>query len=55
MDSTFELNGKSYQTDKNTLDVLRSVMPSAKFSNDFSAVIAIMSLGQKSGRVKEIA
>ncbi|MEI3803133.1 hypothetical protein V6R85_01305 [Agrobacterium sp. CCNWLW32] len=52
---TFEMNGKSYQTDKDTLEVIRSVMAPAKASNDFSAVIAVMTIGEKYGRIRELA
>lgn len=54
MEATFEMNGKFYVTDKETLSVLRSVMPSAKSSNDFSAVAAIMTLGQMTNRFREV-
>lgn len=55
MTTTFEMNGKSYVTDKATLDVLRSIIPAAKAANDFSAVAAVMILGQQTGRVREVA
>jgi len=51
---TFSLNGKLYKTDKETLKVLRSIMPSAKASDDSSAVIAMMTLGLSAGVIKEI-
>jgi hypothetical protein len=54
MTATFQLNGKSYQTDAETLNVLRSVMPSAKSTGDSSAVQAIMGLGLHSGRIVEV-
>jgi len=53
MTATFEMNGKTYQTDTETLAVLRSVIPSAKAANDFSAVAAIMILGQETGSIVE--
>jgi hypothetical protein len=49
--ATFELNGQSYSTDAETLAVLRSVAPSAKASGDSSAVIAIVELGLRTGRI----
>jgi len=55
MTQTFEMNGKSYSTDKATLEVLRSIIPAAKAANDFSAVAAVMILGQRTGRVVEVA
>lgn len=50
---TFEMNGKSYKTDEETLNVLRSVVPAAKASNDMSAVIFLMDIGQETGRIVE--
>lgn len=55
MQTKFEMNGTIYATDAETLNVLRSVIGSAKSSNDFSAVAAIMILGQQTGRVRETA
>ena len=52
---TFEMNGKGYSTDEETLDLLRKIVPSAKEAVDFSAVTAIMALGLKTGRIKEHA
>ena len=34
----FEMNGKAYRTDPETLNVLRSIVPSAKATGDHSAV-----------------
>lgn len=51
--ATFEMNGLIYRTDHKTLEVLRSIVPSAKKTNDYSAVMAVMSLGLKSGRIIE--
>lgn len=51
----FELNGKTYSTDAETLKVLRVIIPSAKASGDSSAVVAVMALGQMNGRIQEIA
>ena len=51
---TFEMNGKAYQTDKETLELLREIIPKAKQAKDFSAVIAVMDLGEQAGRIKEI-
>jgi hypothetical protein len=48
---TFEMNGKAYSTDPATLEVLRSIVPAAKQANDMSAVIAVMTLGEMSGRI----
>jgi hypothetical protein len=52
--NTFTLNGKTYQTDTETIKVLRSIMPSAKDTGDSSAVIAIITLGEMTGRIKEV-
>ena len=51
---TFEMNGKAYQTDDETLELLRDIVPQAKQAQDFSAVIAVMVLGEQAGRIKEI-
>jgi len=52
--TTFELNGKSYSTDSETLSVLRSIMPTARETGDSSAVIAVMAIGEKTGRITEL-
>lgn len=49
---TFEMNGNAYETDEETLNVLRSIVPPAKASNDFSAVMAVMVLGEATGRIR---
>lgn len=51
---TFEMNGNAYETDAKTLDVLRSIIPPAKAKNDFSAVMAVMEIGEASGRIRLI-
>ena len=55
MQSTFTMTGKTYRTDAETLSVLRSVVPSAKATDDNTAVAAIMFLGLKTGRIVEVA
>lgn len=51
---TFEMNGKGYSTDAETLEVLRSIVPAAKQAGDMSAVIAVMTLGEMAGRIVQI-
>lgn len=51
---TFEMNGKGYETDAETLDVLRSIVPDAKAADDATAVAAVMGLGLAAGRIKEL-
>lgn len=51
--ATFEMNGKTYKTDAETVKVLRMVVPRAKASGDVSAVTAVMGLGLKAGRIVE--
>ncbi len=51
---TFTLNGKTYQTDTETMRVLQSVMPGAKATGDSSAVIAMIELGKMTGRITEV-
>ena len=53
--STFEMDGEAYETDKETLSVLRSIVPSAKDTGDASAVAAVMELGLMNGRIKRMA
>ena len=52
--TTFQMNEKSYETDKETLELLRSLVPAAKKSKDFSAITAVMALGLETGRIKEL-
>lgn len=52
--TTFTLNNKTYRTDAEMLEVLRGVVPSAKESDDGSAVIAVLSLGLMTGRIVEV-
>lgn len=49
----FEMNGKTYSTDEETLKILREIVPCAKETGDSSAVMAIMFLGLKTGRITE--
>jgi len=51
---TFELNGNAYQTDSETLQVLRTLVPSAKATKDSSAVAAVLALGLHTGRITKI-
>lgn len=51
---TFEMNGKGYETDAETLNVLRSIVPAAKQAGDASAVAAVMELGLETGRIREL-
>ena len=55
MTKTFKLNGETYNTDAATLNVLRSIIPSAKRTGDSSAVIAVMELGLATGRIAKEA
>ena len=50
----FEMDGKIYETDKRTIDVLDSIIPSAKKTNDCSAVAVVMTLGLEQKVIKEI-
>lgn len=54
LNQTFELNGTAYRTDLETLEVLRGIVPSAKETQDSSAVMAVIFLGLKTGRIKEV-
>lgn len=54
MKDQFELNGVTYEADADTLAALRSIMPAAKDSSDYSAVTAVMALGLKTGRIGRI-
>lgn len=55
LNQTFEMNGKTFQTDTETLNLLRQVVPCAKIKNDTSAVQAIMFLGLQNYRIREIS
>jgi hypothetical protein len=48
----FELNGTWYETDAETLALLRQIIPSARETGDSSAVIAVMALGEMTGRIR---
>lgn len=52
---TFELNGKTYETDAATLEILRGIIPAAKASGDMSAVFAMLHFGTLAGRIRESA
>jgi hypothetical protein len=49
---TFTMNGKTYETNAQTLEVLLSIVPSAKETGDCSAVAAVMGLGLKRGVIR---
>jgi hypothetical protein len=52
--ATFLLNDRAYETDEETLQVLRGIMPSAKATGDSSAVMALILLGEHTGRIRQI-
>lgn len=54
MQATFEMGGKVYTADAETLEVLCSIIPSAKATGDLSAVGAVMILGLEAGRIVEM-
>jgi len=49
LDKTFEINGGGYYTNTDTADLFRDVMKEAKKTNDYSAAMAIMILGEATG------
>ena len=51
---TFEMNGRAYRTDAETLALLRGIVPAAKASNDPSAVALVMELGLAGGRIVQL-
>lgn len=53
LDKTFEMNSKAYQTDGETLALLRQAVPMAKAGNNKMLSI-LMTLGLKSGCIVEI-
>lgn len=55
MTNKFELNNKQYITDSETINVLRSIMAAAKATGDSTAVMAVMVLGLRVGRIIELA
>ena len=50
----FTMTGKAYSTDLETLETLRSIVPSAKRTGDNTGVAAMMFLGLKVGRIRLI-
>jgi hypothetical protein len=50
---TFKMGPKNFRTDTRTLELLRCLVPSAKKTGDFSAVVAVMVAGKQSGRIVE--
>lgn len=48
------MNGVMYETDKETFDLLKTVVINAKVSGDYSAVAAIMTYGQAIKRIVEM-
>jgi hypothetical protein len=54
LDQTFEMNETGYRTDAETLGWLRKLVPQAKESGDSSAVIAVMVLGEATGRIVKV-
>jgi hypothetical protein len=51
----FTLNGTAYETDAETMEVLRSIMDMAKATNDSSAVMAVIFLGIQAKRISVIS
>ena len=51
--SMFEMNGKPYLSDTETLKVLQSLVPAAVAKDDYSAIAAVMQLGLVTGRIVE--
>jgi len=51
----FELNGESFTTDAETLQVLHSITASARTAGDGSAVQAVVFLGLDTGRIQHAA
>ena len=54
MTKTFEMNGKAYATDADTLNLLRKIVSDGKAANDMSAVSFMMEAGKLGGRIKEL-
>ena len=53
MTKTFEMNGRAYRTDAETLRVLRDQVQRFKTTDNPSVVIAILYLGMKAGVIVE--
>ena len=51
MTKTFEMNGKAYRTDAETLKVLQDAVALYRETKDTSVITAIMSLGEMTGRI----
>lgn len=48
---TFEMNGRAYQTDAATLEMIRGLVRDARMSGDTSAVEFAVTLGQMGGGI----
>jgi hypothetical protein len=50
----FEMNGNEYQTDEQTIKVLRQAVAIYKETGSASMVAAVMALGLKAGRIVKL-
>lgn len=48
--NTFEMNGKTYTTDTETVELLRGLVA----TKQTAGIIAVMELGLKVGRIREV-
>lgn len=53
MTAKFELNGKTYKTDENTIKILRTIVAKAKETKDTSALQTMMILGEMTKTIVE--
>lgn len=51
LDRRIKLNGSEYMTDKKTVEIFASILPEAIASDDFSAAIAMLFVGEMAGRI----
>lgn len=54
LNEVFEMNGKKYKTDTETLKVLNDIVPQYKETGDTSAIFAVMYFGSMNGRIIEM-
>lgn len=53
MTKTFEMDGKTFRCDAETLEIVRTCVARVKAGADTSALFAVMHWGQKGGRIVE--
>ena len=50
----FEMNNETFETDAETLTLVRKCVARVRAGADTSALLAVMVLGQQSGRIRKV-